>query len=197
MTKKEPRAVRVKQILDAAVAEFLERGYAGASVNSIARRAGLTKGGVYHHFGSKDEILLAANELFYEPVVAMAIEAVADPSPDAGLRQYMRRSLAHWVAHPEVVAFTFLSWSKMLSLPSITPMTNAYLGDAVAFFEGQLLRGIDAGEYRPHDTRTRALALMNALDGVSVYLITDPELTAEAVADDFARLFLDEVRRIE
>jgi len=195
MTRKLPKQQRVDQILEAAVAEFLERGYEGASVDSIARRAGLTKGGIYHHFGSKDAILLAANDRFYEPVVALAMEAMGDPSPDAGLRRYMRRSLRHWADHPEIVAFTFLSWSKMLALADIGPMTNQYLQQALGFFEGMLQRGIQAGVYREHDTRTRALALMNALDGVSVYLVTGDLLTPEGVAEDFARLFLDEIRR--
>jgi QacR-like protein, C-terminal region len=78
---------------------------------------------------------------------------------------------------------------------AIWPQTNRYMELSLGFFEGMLRRGIAAGEYREHDARARALALMNALDGVTVYLITSPSLTAEQVAADFARVFLDELRR--
>ncbi len=45
-------------ILDAAELAFRELGFAGASVEDIARRAGLTRKTVYNLFGSKDEIAL-------------------------------------------------------------------------------------------------------------------------------------------
>jgi TetR/AcrR family transcriptional regulator of autoinduction and epiphytic fitness len=40
------------QILDAAVAEFQERGFAGASMDRIAERANVSKRTVYNHFDS-------------------------------------------------------------------------------------------------------------------------------------------------
>ncbi|MBP2653945.1 MAG: transcriptional regulator TetR family, partial [Firmicutes bacterium] len=55
---KEPKEKRISDILDSAITEFLENGYEKTSMEAIARRAKLTKGGLYHHFSSKDEILL-------------------------------------------------------------------------------------------------------------------------------------------
>ncbi|MBQ3939978.1 MAG: TetR/AcrR family transcriptional regulator [Oscillospiraceae bacterium] len=43
-------------------AEFLEKGYAGASIRSIGRRAGLTSAALYRHFSSKEEMFCAAVE---------------------------------------------------------------------------------------------------------------------------------------
>ncbi|AJX34943.1 TetR/AcrR family transcriptional regulator [Burkholderia oklahomensis] len=57
-----PADVRVNQILDAALAEFSASGFAGARIDDIAARAGMSKGGVYTHFGSKDEIFDALIE---------------------------------------------------------------------------------------------------------------------------------------
>lgn len=51
--------VRMAQILDAALAEFSERGYAATTMDDIARRSGLSKGGLYAHFASKDAIFEA------------------------------------------------------------------------------------------------------------------------------------------
>src|SRR4249919_1876142 len=45
-------------LLDAAYDEFAERGYGAASVESIAQRAGLTKGAVYGNFDGKFGLLL-------------------------------------------------------------------------------------------------------------------------------------------
>jgi AcrR family transcriptional regulator len=58
-TKGVPRAERERQILAEAVGEFAARGYAGASVVDIARRAGISKPLIYQYFGSKDGLYLA------------------------------------------------------------------------------------------------------------------------------------------
>jgi AcrR family transcriptional regulator len=47
-------------ILAAANAAFAERGYAGATIRDIARRAGVTHGLVMLHFASKEQLFLAA-----------------------------------------------------------------------------------------------------------------------------------------
>ncbi|HAJ35233.1 MAG TPA: hypothetical protein DCL15_06025 [Chloroflexi bacterium] len=44
------------RILDAAYTLFMEQGYHGTSMRQIAERAGVTMGGVYNHFASKEEI---------------------------------------------------------------------------------------------------------------------------------------------
>jgi AcrR family transcriptional regulator len=51
-----------ERLVDAAAQVFAERGYDGAGVQEIARRAGLTTGAIYSRFSGKAELLLAAIE---------------------------------------------------------------------------------------------------------------------------------------
>ena len=51
--------VRVLQILDAALVEFSERGFNAARMDDIASRCGLSKGGLYAHFQSKEQVFKA------------------------------------------------------------------------------------------------------------------------------------------
>ena len=55
-----------QQILSAALALFAENGFSNVSINDIVRASGLSKGGVYWHFASKDEIITAIFEQFFE-----------------------------------------------------------------------------------------------------------------------------------
>lgn len=48
-----------REILDVAAAAFGERGYAGTSISDVIRAAGVTKGGFYFHFASKEALALA------------------------------------------------------------------------------------------------------------------------------------------
>jgi AcrR family transcriptional regulator len=50
------------RLLEAAAEVFSEQGYAGAGIDSIASRAGVTGGALYKHFASKAELLLAVVE---------------------------------------------------------------------------------------------------------------------------------------
>lgn len=54
-----PATVRIKQILDAALRVYSERGFAASRIDDIAAAAGLSKGGIYTHFKSKEEIFEA------------------------------------------------------------------------------------------------------------------------------------------
>lgn len=48
-----------QRILDAATAEFAQKGYSGATTRGIATRAGVNELTLFRHFGSKDELMAA------------------------------------------------------------------------------------------------------------------------------------------
>lgn len=56
---REETLVRRTKILEAASEVFGEKGYVKGSLADIAERVGMTHAGVLHHFGSKDQLLLA------------------------------------------------------------------------------------------------------------------------------------------
>lgn len=66
-----------QRIIDVARALFAERGYAGTSVRDIAERLGMTKGSMYYHFASKDELLHALVAPLADELDAFIAEAGA------------------------------------------------------------------------------------------------------------------------
>lgn len=79
-TRGVPRAEREDQILDAAVAEFGARGYAGGSVAAIAAAAGISKPLVYGYFGSRDGLYLACLRRAAGTLFAAIAAAPAEPT---------------------------------------------------------------------------------------------------------------------
>jgi TetR/AcrR family transcriptional regulator, cholesterol catabolism regulator len=55
---------RKVEILDAALTLFVKKGFHRTSIQDIADAAGITKGGLYHHLKSKEEILFSLHERF-------------------------------------------------------------------------------------------------------------------------------------
>lgn len=74
---------RPDEILDAALDEFVERGFDQARVEDVAKRAGLSKAGVYLYFSSKEDILRALIEREIAPIArrarSLAETGVGDP----------------------------------------------------------------------------------------------------------------------
>ncbi len=68
-----------QRLLRAAAAEFAQRGYAGASSESISRRAGMSKATFYEHFANKEDCILAlfdaAMEMLGRSMASAAREA--------------------------------------------------------------------------------------------------------------------------
>ena len=71
---------RVDAILDAADAVFLEMGYAAATTNHVAARAGTSIGSLYRFFPDKEAILVALAQRYGERMRAIARE-VTPPDP--------------------------------------------------------------------------------------------------------------------
>ena len=61
MVPRKSREKRINEITEAAIDVFLKNGYENTTMEAIARKAGISKGGLYH-FPSKDTILIQANE---------------------------------------------------------------------------------------------------------------------------------------
>lgn len=80
-----------QRLLAVAAKLFAERGYENTSVQEIVRWAGVTKGAMYHHFGSKDDLLVE----IYHRVLAMQadrLNRIADS--DAPIEDRLREAAA-------------------------------------------------------------------------------------------------------
>ena len=66
-----------RRIVEAARAAFAERGYAGTSLNDLIGAAGVTKGGFYFHFGSKQELALEVVETAFRRMQERTLEAAS------------------------------------------------------------------------------------------------------------------------
>ena len=65
--------------MDNALELFLQRGFDATSMRDIAARLGLSPGAFYHHFPSKDAVLVALCQPLVEGMVRFADEAAKDP----------------------------------------------------------------------------------------------------------------------
>lgn len=91
-----------ERLIAAATAEFAAAGYAGARLDAIAGRAGVTKGGIYFHFAGKEDLFFAVLDHWRE----RRRRLLQVPGPGAGgaadaLRAFLGSYLAFHFREPE------------------------------------------------------------------------------------------------
>jgi AcrR family transcriptional regulator len=92
---------RRQAILDAALAEFTERGFERATLNRICARLELSKGSIYHHFADKEEIAVALYSGAIDDIhAAVAAGRVKTPAPRAGIEGFVRAYLRWFERNP-------------------------------------------------------------------------------------------------
>lgn len=88
--KKQPAVTRLA-IMAAAGEEFSQRGYAGSRLGAIVARAGLTKGGLFHHFPDKRALAKAWMEECLAPGIdELWVRPLAETDSLAGLKRVCR-----------------------------------------------------------------------------------------------------------
>lgn len=181
---------RVNSIIDAAINEFVEKGYAAASMESIAGRAGLSKGGLYHHFRSKAEILFSVNQRIMEPLIELAAQIESNPSLVDGLKQYIHDYLDYWIARQRELNLYFITMNEAFSNPQIMALYRELAKASLTYFGGLFQKGIDKGIFDHCDVHARAVAFISCLDGYLGYLLIDPLLDTGSVEKEIQRAFI-------
>ncbi len=100
---------KVDAILAAALALFVERGYHGTAVPSIAERASVAAGTIYHHFASKEELVNAVFRRWKERIAREVHDAFpATAAPREQFRAIWNQMARFALANRD--AYTFLEF---------------------------------------------------------------------------------------
>ncbi|MFH8252016.1 TetR/AcrR family transcriptional regulator [Microbacterium sp. B2969] len=98
------------EILDAAAALFVEKGFAATSTREIAERIGIRQASLYYHFAGKDDILVELLERTVRSSVELARELRADSAldPAAALHLLAVRDVESLASAPHNIGTLYL-----------------------------------------------------------------------------------------
>ena len=143
----QAKDARRRALLEAALDEFFERGFAAARMDDIARRAGVSKGALYLYFDSKDALFNALIESVAVPKVErVEMFAAQAPTARAALRSLMEFAplIMRETALPRVAK------GRIGDAGAFPDLVARYRRDvierALAAIAGVLERGRDTGE---------------------------------------------------
>jgi len=186
-----------QEILRTAARLFQQRGYDATSMNDVAAALKLSKGGLYHHFQSKDEILFEimnhAMEITQERVLNPVID-IADP--EERLRALIRLHI-EVVIGPRDREITVMLHENHPLPPALRRRINSRKKDYVHFLEklmaevqekrlggnGKVHRGVS--KVSP---RAAAFALLGMLNWIYQWYKPEGELQAQNLIPQFTEL---------
>ena len=182
-----PREVRERQLVELGEQLFAERGFAKASMDELARRAGVTKPVIYELFQSKEGLFRACLEaLALRLAEQIADAARAEDEPEARLRAgglaFLRFASENRVAYE-------LLYEGRFSDAAVSVRRR----QAALILE--LMREIAPAGVDPRELEVAAHAVNSAYEGVAHWMWEHPDVSVERLADWTVELLLPGLRR--
>ncbi|MFC0040589.1 TetR family transcriptional regulator [Actinomadura rayongensis] len=196
----ERSAASRRELMDAAIALFAERGYHATSVADIGAHAGQSRAAVNFHFGSKEALLLAivrhVVEEWEEHMLLPELERAAtspEALTDAGFGAH-RRLLAE---QPMMFALHHHLMAEAIGPNPAVRDAFAALNRRVRGRIAELVGLAKAAGTVPDDVDPDGLAgwLLGALRGIAQQHLVDPDLDLDAAYGELRRAVLARVRR--
>lgn len=183
MVRHETAETRRAQLFRAALAVCAEKGFYETTVDEIAARAGLSKGSLYYHFRSKEDLFLSALEEMVDEFASVLAQASERETASEALRYATEVMIAQIEANPDaglaIAEFYLLS----LRRPEFRKRIKAYYDNLIEAGARVIRRGMDSGELdRSLDPVLAARMLFLGVDGVGLMQIAfnEPERAASA-----------------
>ncbi len=184
-------------ILDTAARLFREEGYASISLRDIAAECGVTTGSLYHHFGSKEEIVTEVLRIGVVRVADEVRRAVMSLDPASDTRTILHAAIhAHLHALLKLQDYTSANVRIFGQVPASIREKHIVVRDAYELYWHKLLQHCaERGEFHPaRDLRLARLFLINALNGSLEWY--RPGMTSiQKLSHELTELFLDGLRQ--
>jgi AcrR family transcriptional regulator len=196
LSRAERREQTRQELVSAAEACFVSRGFHASSVDEVAERAGYTKGAVYSNFASKEDLFFAVYEGRVERVLAEVVP---------GLRQGSAEGAFDWLATGAIerrdrddgwLAVFFEFWAHVLRHPELRERFAAIHARFLEpMAEGVRQLAEDRGLALPGDvTASQVVLAWNAMElGLGLERLTQPQAVDGAMGRRMGWLLLDAV----
>src|SRR5208283_4400131 len=198
--RQEPRLQPRQEILRTAARLFQQRGYDATSMNDVAAALKLSKGGLYHHFQSKDEILFHIMSHAMEITEQRVINVVRriDGASVAGARidvteerlRTLIRLHIEVVLSPEDREITVMLHENHPLPPTLRRKINGRKKDYVHFVE-HIIADVQRKRNSPSAVtpRAAAFALVGMINWIYQWYKPDGPLTGDALVQQYTDIF--------
>jgi AcrR family transcriptional regulator len=185
--------------MTAALKCFLQNGYNNSTMDQIAAASGTSKGTLYWHFRSKEELFASTLRTFFEQALGEDALGVLAAYPTAAERlRAMAEQMMALVEECEGLFNLFLEfWASSDKREEASRIWLDLLIAAKEVITEIINQGIASGEFRTVDAEDLVWGVMAAYDGLAAYGVLKPDLDLRRAHTAFIEVILSglEVRR--
>lgn len=181
-----------RRILQAALDCFSRKGYNSTTMDQIAAESGTSKGTLYWHFKSKDDLLESAFRWFFKTLFGPEVLAILDASPTAaGKLRILSESTVEFSQQAEGMFNLFLEfWASSTNRDKSANLWLDLLVEYRDIVTAVIDEGVEQGEFRAVDAEALAWALTAAYDGLAAYVMLKPDLDLPRIHSAFIETLL-------
>jgi len=180
-------------VLDAALAEFLEIGYHGASVRGIAQRCGLSVSGLYHHYESKQAMLRRILDLTMTELLRRSRAAREEGRDPVSRFCLLVECLVLFHTHRRELGF--VGASEMRSLEAANRREIARLRtEQQRMVDGEVTAAARQGRFRSRHPHEASRAVVTMCTALSQWYQAEGPLTPEQIAAEYVEFALGMMR---
>jgi TetR/AcrR family transcriptional regulator, cholesterol catabolism regulator len=189
-------SARRQQILDTAAAVFAEKGILAATVRDISERAGILSGSLYHHFASKEEMIVE----ILAPVIRAQVEEFDHivsqlDDPTEILRRVIAVEIAQSASNPRVARILRQDEQHIRELSGLDEVAR-HRRAIRSRVETVITNGVKAGQFRSDcDPGIAAIVLFDAVLGAYRHLKPLGKSSTEEVTLQLTTLILQGLRQ--
>lgn len=156
------KEARPQELLEAALALFVEKGFAATRAEEVAQRAGVSKGTLYLYYPSKEELFKAVVRQNLSALIAEGMELVQQHAGNSSsLLALLLRTWWERIGNTPAAGIHKIVLSEVRNFPELAQFyTDEVIVPADELFCSCVRRGIASGEFRPMPPHEVATALM-------------------------------------
>jgi AcrR family transcriptional regulator len=179
----------IDPVLHAAVDEFVATGYHGATMRSIAARAGMSVPGVYHHYARKQDLLARVFDLTMAELHWRVRAARDEGTTSAQRLQLMVQSLALFHTHRRELAFLGSSEMRGLEPANRRRIAGSRTG-IQRLLDSEIAAGLADGTFTTPHARDAGRAIATMCTSLAQWFRAGGPRTPEQIAVEYARFAL-------
>jgi acetoacetyl-CoA synthetase len=173
------------RILSAALQAFAERGYHGTTTRELAERTGLSVPGIYHHYRSKQDILVDLMMLVIDELIDRSRQAVAGAAvtPRAQFDALVESLLRFHMFRKQGA---IVSTSELRSLePDNRAKYVARRDEQQRMLDKIILAGVESGQFTTPYPADASRAIASLCVGVASWYRADGQLSVETLLERY------------
>ena len=189
------RENRINQILSAAFEVFVKKGYSKTTMDDIVVASKLSKGALYHYYGSKKDLFISLIDHWETYTFQDFYDKKSEDKKASDILRFFAKNVIKTVTdkkHAYIAEIEFRAMS--IQDGEIRERSNLLYNKLLDLFEKVVAKGIKEKEFKNLDVRKTAMSILAIFQGISWFVVADEkDVTPEEYINDSIELIISSI----